>query len=154
MKKSYIFVTLLSLLLISCAHQVDSTSAQQSRSLFQAIDFSSPAEALSYAMERRLQIQRMYENSSEPYFGKPEEVKCKNNIDIEGVLRSVRGGSMFFLNILVNDHHAIGDCLLEHNTQRAVYEFLICDKKVYEYRTFFKIQETLPLARLRNCISF
>jgi hypothetical protein len=130
-KKHFIIVLLVNLILLSCAHQ----PVPKSKALVNRISFSSSKEALVYILERRLQIQRMYENTTEPYFGKPEEIKCKKNIDLEGTLQKASWGSYISLQILVNDQLAIGDCLPEHNTKKALYEFYLCKNEVLELRS-------------------
>lgn len=150
-KKYFIFVILFSLFFSSCAHHSGVVESEKPGALFNTMTFVSSTEALAYAMDRRLQIQRLYENSSEPYFGKPEEKNCRENVGLEGKIQQVNGGSFFSLQILVNDNFAIGDCLLENNSQKALYEFLICNNIVYEYRSFFKLQENWPKVSPRKC---
>lgn len=147
MKKYFTFVLFISFSISSCSHQ--ETTAF--KILINRVSFPSSQDALVYMLERRLQIQRLYENSSEPYFGKPEEKKCKENIELDGRLKKEIWGEFLSLNVLVNDHLAIGDCMLENNTKRALYEFYHCDKEVIERRSYTDINVKLPKAPTSKC---
>ena len=61
--------------------------------------------------------------TSEPYYGRPEEKNCKQNVDLVGKFQNEKWGSFLYLEVLVNDYLAIGDCLLENNSKKALYEF-------------------------------
>lgn len=89
--------------------------------------FNSKQEALNYALDRRLSIQRFHEIKSEPYFGTPAQKNCDDNIDTLGEIIPVKNGMRFFLRVLANEHYAMGDCLKENNSQEAYYEFYICN---------------------------
>lgn len=147
MKKYFIIVSLTSIFVLSCA----SPPSKKSEAVVNRISFPSGKEALVYVLERRLQIQRLYENSSEPYFGKPQEKDCRKNVDLDGKLQHESWGSFLYLKILVNDHLAIGDCLIENNSKRALYEFYICKNEVVELRSYVGINAELPNAPTMSC---
>lgn len=142
MNRLFITVLLASFLLslISCASKKTSSEIIENK-----INFNSNKEALDYMLERRLLIQRFYENSSEPYFGKPEEIKCKDNINIAGELKTLQRGSYFFLQVLTDNNFNMGDCLLENNTRKVLYEFFLCDTLVIERKVYTKITSEMPL---------
>ena len=146
-KKYFTIVLLISFNLLSCAQLKPSPPV----ALYNRISFPTSKEALVYIFERRLQLQRLYEATSEPYFGKPEEKLCKQNIDLEGKLHKENWGSYLYLQILVNDHLAVGDCMLEHNTKKALYEFYLCNSEVLELRSFVDINGTLPRSPTTKC---
>ncbi|MBC7539768.1 MAG: hypothetical protein H7281_13185 [Bacteriovorax sp.] len=142
-----ILFVLANFILLSCTHQ----KSKQSEALVNRISFPSSKEALVYILERKLQIQRLYENTSEPYFGKPEEKKCRNNVDLDGKLQKASWGRFIYLQILVNDYLAIGDCMLENNTKKALYEFYLCNNEVLELRSYTDINGKLPKAPTSMC---
>lgn len=88
--------------------------------------FKSEAEAFSYALDRRITIQRFHQLKSEPYFGTPAQKECSENLDLNGKIEEIPFGKHFYLKVLVNDQYAMGDCLKENNTKEAYYEFFIC----------------------------
>ncbi len=98
--------------------------------------FENNLKARSYALERRLALQRLYQLTSEPYFGTPEEVDCKGNIDTSGNFQKIKGGEVFSMRLLSNKNHALGDCLKENNDFKAYYKFYLCDNWVYEFRIY------------------
>lgn len=100
------------------------------------LTFENPAKARSYALERRLSLQRLYQLTSEPYFGTPEEQDCKDNIDTSGRIIKIKNGEAFSLKLLSNKYHALGDCLEENNDFKAYYLFYICAQRVQEFRVY------------------
>lgn len=89
--------------------------------------FKTKEEALSYALDRRLVIQRYQQLQLEPYFGTTALKDCASNIDTSGEIISIDNGKFFFLKLLANENYSIGDCLKQNNVQEAYYEFYICD---------------------------
>ena len=115
------------------------------------IHFKTAIEAKEYFYDRRLQLQRLYEMTSEPYFGKPKEKDCKNSVDTSGSIIDFKKGQYFKMKLLANDHLALGDCLPSNNTKIALYEFKICNENVYESRTYFNYNEDLMTYFLIDC---
>lgn len=111
--------------------------------------FNSEQEALNYALDRRITIQRFHQLKSEPYFGTPSQKKCEGNIDIKGEVTPIKNGSYFFLKVLANEYYSMGDCLKDNNTQEAYYEFFICkDGQLLELRHYQPYD--LPPPKLQN----
>jgi hypothetical protein len=148
MKKFCIFVTLINLFLISCSTK----PLPAIKPIVSELTFNSYEEALDFALKKKLLIQRFYENSSEPYFGKKEEKNCKDNIDIQGNVEVIPGGSYFTMQILANKYFAIGDCLLENNDYIGRYEYFICDKKVTEIKNYVEKTKPVPTKSRRACL--
>ncbi len=146
MSKLFIFV-----LLTSCALQKNSLDSLSSQSLvfeinkinrinnfhFLKYQFDDYKVAYNFALNKRLLLQRMYETTSEPYFGKPEEKLCSSNIDLSGKIHKFNDFfSSFKLKMLSNENYVLGDCLLENNSFIAHYSFFICKENVFEIRQY------------------
>lgn len=106
------------------------------------LTFENPAKARSYVLERRLSLQRLYQLTSEPYFGTPEEQDCKDNIDTGGRIIKIKNGEAFSLRLLSNKHHALGDCLKENNDFKAYYLFYLCTQRVHEFRVYRDLNDS------------
>ncbi|MBC7713826.1 MAG: hypothetical protein H7177_10835 [Rhizobacter sp.] len=114
--------------------------------------FSSFQDALDYALDRRLLIQRFHQLRSEPYFGTPNAKECGDNIDVRGDISTIKDGKYFFMKVLANDNRALGDCLKENNTQNSYYEFFICiDGTVTEARSYWAYNEAPPEKQNLKC---
>jgi hypothetical protein len=98
------------------------------------LNFKTPELAVNYFLQRRLDLQRLYELTSEPYFGTPKQKDCKDNIDISAKILPLFNGLYYQLKMLENENFALGDCLVENNKMVAVYEFYQCKNIVYEVR--------------------
>lgn len=132
---------------ICCSHLKNSSV----KSVENTIVLKNEAEALNYLFEKRLQIMRLYELSSEPYFGKPEEKLCQDNIDIAGKIIKIPGGQYFKMRVLVNENFAIGDCLKENNTFNAIYLFVQCREKITEGKQYYRYEEDDPSRSNPKC---
>jgi len=115
------------------------------------ISFLKNNEAKEYMLNRKLSLQRLYEITSEPYFGLPAAVDCKDNIDTKGELIKIAGGEFFSLKLLSNNKFALGDCLKENNDLQAIYQFYLCDKDVYEYRHYIPLEARASAEQILNC---
>ncbi len=140
-----IFVILLSLLLSGCSSLKGILKTSQAD--FQKIEkndgsqlwhrvekFNTQQEALDFFMRRRLDLQRVYETRTDPYFGTALEKECKSNVNISGDIKDVSKGSYYYLRMLENENFALGDCIESNNKYVAIYEFYLCASDVYEVR--------------------
>lgn len=115
-------------------------------------EFDSHEKAKSYAMERRLLILRKFEVLIEPYFGTANAKDCENNLK-SGYLDSSDKKFSALLQLPVNGPaRTIHDCLTKNNSHWANIQFLVCDRHLYDIRTYadiFKKEAYEPKFRCR-----
>ena len=168
--KSFIFVLLINVFLSGCADQQKSPEKlssvlkrlssngtfikwreDSSEHWLRKVSFVNSKLAQDYILERRLNLQRLYEVTAEPYFGKPEEKNCKENINTIGNIIKISGGQFFSLELLSNKNHALGDCLKENNDLNVLYQFYVCGQYVFEYRIYHQFEVALEATQRINC---
>ncbi len=135
MKYSKLFSVML-LIFCGCAH-VENGGALLSRVAVH--EFDNGQQALSFFMEKRLLLQRLYQLTSEPYFGKPEKQECDNSIDVTAAITQVSSKKSYHLKMLANEEFALGDCLLRNNFYRVIYQYTLCSKRVKEEKHYFRL---------------
>ncbi len=116
--------------------------------------FKNKNEAESYFRQRRLELQRLYELTSEPYFGTSLARDCSKNIDVSGEIKKNKSGEYYFLKMLGNENFALGDCLKKNNYYYVRYEFYLCGGDVFEVRSFFPYELLMPKEQILECPMF
>ncbi|MBC7539659.1 MAG: hypothetical protein H7281_12620 [Bacteriovorax sp.] len=134
--------------IISCSNQNKKNEDQLEQRI---VELKTETAAISYLLEKRLHLLRFFELSSDPYFGTTTEKNCKNNIDIRANIIKITNGKYFQVQILVNNYHAIGDCLKENNTQNAIYQYVQCGNKVLETKLFYPYDQTFSTLPFPSC---
>jgi len=94
-------------------------------------NFKSEQEALNFFYSRRLDYLRFYELSSEPYFGTPDEVDCKNNINIEGKISDSDDKKFYFLKMIEDEKENFTDCLFVEGRRALYLGSIQCRQKVF-----------------------
>ena len=150
----YLLLLFFCLILQSCAHQDSLKSSNQTNKpndIDNVILFPSEQEARNYFLQQRLNIQRLYELTSEPYFGTSKEKDCRANIDIKADILMIRGGEYFQVRVLVNSYYALGDCLNENNNQNAIYQYVLCHKEVGILKLYYPLDHEQPFLSKPKC---
>ncbi|MBC7537181.1 MAG: hypothetical protein H7281_00045 [Bacteriovorax sp.] len=135
--KLFIIVTLINLSLLSCSSSSNSKIENFYDKKIIREEFTRREEAKDFFLSKRLEYVRMYELTSEPYFGTPTQQLCDNNIDNKAEIKSFGENEFFYLRMLANKYDVIGDCLKENNDHYVIYEFELCGFKVINKRYKF-----------------
>lgn len=109
--------------------------------LVSRLEFEDNAKAKSYAMERRLLILRKFEDLVEPYFGTANAKDCQNNLRSEHLETKDKSLSILLQVPVRGEEKVIHDCLKKNNTHWANIQFLVCDRNVYDIRTYTLISK-------------
>lgn len=112
---------------------------------YKILEFNTSEAATQHLMNRRLTVQRLYQLSSEPYFGTPDESNCRENISVEEPVEQSSREVKASLRLLANFKYVLGDCLIQNNHFRVYMALQVRDAIFIEAKAYVPILEKTPL---------